>query len=386
MSHSAAIAGRCPHRGGNSHAMSIVDARACTVKDCLSNLVASDHSPANVASGRERAYKVTSVPPAVRIALLRQHGTASQAYSATFQPGLEHFGDERGFLAYKSVGRTAFVLSDPIAPSGNIPGLIARFLHEHPDAAFCCISPPVAQVLAARGFFVNAMGPDTRIDLQTYNFDGGKKRLLREAFNRMAKRGFITRECTLNEVGIDKIKAVSDAWRKRRVLRDREARFLTQPLVLVEEPDVRRFFTFDRDGKLVAFSFFEPVYEAGKVIGYVSQHNRHLPEADTQINFAMKRVAIEVFQKEGLKVLYLGLSPFAQVELDEFGLHTHRMTREYFKWAYGSWLFNRFLYACKGLEMHKRLYRGVQEQTYYAFNRCPSLLRVLKLMRVCNII
>ena len=85
----------------------------------------------------------------------------------------------------------------------------------------------------------------------------------------MVKRGFITRECTLNEVGVDKIKAISDAWRKRRVLRDREARFLTQPLVLMEEPDVRRFFTFDRDGKLVAFSFFEPVYEGGKVIGYV---------------------------------------------------------------------------------------------------------------------
>ena len=100
----------------------------------------------------------------------------------------------------------------------------------------------------------------------------------------------------------------------------------------------------------------------------------------------MKRVAIEVFQKEGLKVLYLGLSPFAYLELEEFGLHTHRMTREYFKWAYRSWVFNRFFYACKGLETHKRLYRGVQEQKYYAFNRRPSLLRVLKLMRACNIV
>ena len=266
-------------------------AGACRVKDCFANFVASDRCPTSFASGRERACTATSVPPAVRIALLRQHGTASEAYSATFQSGLEHFGDERGFLAYKKIGRTAFVLSDPIAPSENIPDLITRFLHEHRDAVFCCLSLPVAQALAARGFFVNAMGPDTRIDLQNYDFNGSKKRLLREAFNRMVKRGFITRECTLNEVGVDKIKAISDAWRKRRVLRDREARFLTQPLVLMEEPDVRRFFTFDRDGKLVAFSFFEPVYEGGKVIGYVNQHNRHLPEADTQISFAMRAIA-----------------------------------------------------------------------------------------------
>jgi lysylphosphatidylglycerol synthetase-like protein (DUF2156 family) len=103
-----------------------------------------------------------------------------QAFSATFQAGLKHFGDERGFLAYKKVGHTTFVLSDPVAPSENIPDLIARFLREHRDAAFCCLSAPVANILAARRFFVNAMGPDTWIELPSYTFKGSKKKLLRE--------------------------------------------------------------------------------------------------------------------------------------------------------------------------------------------------------------
>jgi hypothetical protein len=47
-------------------------------------------NPTNLASSRERADTASSVPPAVRIALLRQYGTASQAYSATFQSGLEY--------------------------------------------------------------------------------------------------------------------------------------------------------------------------------------------------------------------------------------------------------------------------------------------------------
>ena len=38
------------------------------------------------------------------------------AYATTLQPDLERFGDEHGFLAYKTVGKTALVLSDPIAP------------------------------------------------------------------------------------------------------------------------------------------------------------------------------------------------------------------------------------------------------------------------------
>jgi lysylphosphatidylglycerol synthetase-like protein (DUF2156 family) len=329
----------------------------------------------------------SSVPLHVRIALLQQYGSASQAYSATVQPGLEHFGDERGFLAYKKVWGTSLVLSDPLAPRENVEDLISRFLQEHRDAGFWVLSRPIAQILAARGFYVNAMGPDTWIDLTNYNFAGAKKKPLREAINRMVKRGFVTRESSLDEVGIDNVKAVSDAWRNTRTIRHEEVSFLNRPLVLAEELDVRRFFTFDRDGKLVAFGFFDPVYEGGKLIGYTSQHNRHLPEADAMVHFAIKRVAIEIFQKEGLKVLHLGLSPFADVRSDqEFKSCKNWMTSFYFDRAHKDWLFNRYIYPNKGLEINKRVYRGVEEQNYYAFNRLPSLPRLVKVMRACKVI
>jgi lysylphosphatidylglycerol synthetase-like protein (DUF2156 family) len=336
---------------------------------------------------KSKTHASTGVPLHVRIALLRQHGTGSQSYSATFQPELEHFGDDRGFLAYKKVWGTTLVLCDPIAPRENIEGLISRFLKEHPDAGFWYLSRPIAQILASRGFYVNAMGPDTWIDLPTYDFAGAKKKPLREAVNRMVKRGFITRECSLAEVGIDNVKAVSEAWRRTRSAREQEVAFLNRPLVLAEEPDVRRFFTFNRDGNLVAFGFFDPVYEGGKVVGYTSQHNRHLPEADAMVHFAIKRIAIETFQKERLKVLHLGLSPFADAFNDEeFKADRHWMTSLYFDRAYKSWLFNRFIFANRGLEAHKRIYRGEQAQNYYAFNRLPSLPRVVKLMRACKLI
>lgn len=342
-------------------------------------------APTSLTTGRERTRSQTTVAPAVRIALLRQHGTHSQAFSATFQAGLEHFGDERGFLAYKTVGGTALVMSDPIAAPGNIPDLISRFLQQHPDACFWYLSPAVAKVLAARGFYVNSMGYDTSIDLTTYDFNGPKKKPLREGYNRMVKRGYVTRECTLAEVGIDKIKALSEAWRLTRPIRFKEVCFLNRPLVVAEEPDVRRFFTFDRSGKLVAFGFFEPVYEGGKVVGYTSQHNRHLPEADCMVHFAIKRVAIETFQKEGLKVLHLGLAPFADVlEDEELKASRHWLTALFFNFAYKNSLVNRFVYSNKGIEAHRRVYRGVQRQNYYAF-KGPAW-RVVKGLRACNII
>jgi len=329
----------------------------------------------------------TGVPLHVRMALLRQHGSASQAFSATFQPELEHFGDERGFLAYRKVWGTALVLSDPMAPLEHIPDLISRFLKEHPDAAFWYLSPPVAKILAERGFYVNAMGYDTWIELPTYSFSGRDKKPLREGVNRMVKRGFVTRECTLAEVGIDNVKLVSDAWRQTRTVRNDEVSFFNRPLVLAEEPDVRRFFTFDCNGKLVAFGFFDPVYEGGKLIGYTSQHNRHLPEADCMVHFAIKRVAIETFQKEGLKVLHLGLAPFADVLKDEeFKSNRSWMTARYFDHTHKCWFFNRYFYPIQGIAAHRRVFRGVQRQNYYAFNRHPTFSRLMKVMRACKLI
>jgi lysylphosphatidylglycerol synthetase-like protein (DUF2156 family) len=342
--------------------------------------------PTHFAGGRDHARAPVGVPLPIRAALLRQHGTASQSYSATFQSGLEHFGDERGFIAYKRIGGTALVLSDPIAPRDNIPDLISRFLRQHPDAGFWYLSRPMAELLATRGFFVNAMGPDIRIDLASYDFKGRKKENLRKATNRMNARGFVTRESTLAAVGYEQVKSLSEAWRRTKHVSSREVAFLNRPLVLANEPDVRRFFTFDHTGKLVAFEFFDPVYEHGEVVGYMAQHRRHAADADVMVHFAITRRAIETFQQEGRKVLYLGLAPFAYLDNEQPGPRTHRTTQWYFRFAFNSWLFNRLFYACKGVEAHKRMFRGVPEQTYYAFNRLPSLPRILKLARACQVV
>jgi hypothetical protein len=49
----------------------------------------------------------------VRLQALRKYGNFALAYSATFQPGLDYFGGEEGFLAYKQVGSTALFLPIP---------------------------------------------------------------------------------------------------------------------------------------------------------------------------------------------------------------------------------------------------------------------------------
>jgi phosphatidylglycerol lysyltransferase len=329
---------------------------------------------------------MTGVPLDVRIALLRAHGSFPQAFSATVQDGFAHFGDERGFIGYKTVWGTTMVLADPIAPREHAADLIDRFLAVHKDVAFCQVSKPIAELLIDRGFFINEMGPENRIPLPNYDFKGAEKDNLRRATNRMKKGGFVTREGSIAEIGLDRILAISNQWRNGRVVRTREVAFINRPLPLEDEPDVRKFFTFDKTGKLVAYAFFDPVYEAGAVTGYMSQHHRHLPEADAMAQFAIKRFAIETFQKDGLQHLYLGLSPFAYIEDKEFRARRNRMVRRSFRFAFKSGLINRWFYPLQSLCEHKRRYHAEKEQTYFAINRTPGIPRVLKLMRACNIV
>ena len=329
---------------------------------------------------------MTGVPLDTRVALLRQHGTFTQAYSATFQPGLEHFGDERGFIACTKVWGTTMVLSNPLAPREHQRDLIARFLREHSDVAFWQIARPVAEILAPLGFFINEMGPDNRIELASYDFTGRAKRNLRNAHNRMRKGGYTIRESSIGEVGAERVKAVSETWRRGQTVRSREVGFLSRPMVIGDEPDVRVFFMFDRAGKLIAFSVFDPIYDDGQVVGYTSQQNRYLPDSDSLVPDAIKRFAIEKFRAEGKRWLFLGLSPLANIEDKDFLPHKNWLMRRTFRFVYENALFNRFIYPVKQIFEHKKQFRASTEQTYLAFNKLPSLLHIFKLGRACNII
>jgi lysylphosphatidylglycerol synthetase-like protein (DUF2156 family) len=320
----------------------------------------------------------------IRFSLLQQHGSFSQAYSATVQPGLEYFGDEQGFIAYKMVGGTALVLSDPVAPPQHHDHLVRSFLGEQHDACFWQVSHPVAKLLSSLGFFVNEFGPDSRIDLAQYDFIGHGKRHLRNATNRVHKLGYVIRECSIAEVGANAVQAVSDVWKRTRTVRNREVSFLSRPVAFSVEPDVRWFFCFAHDGRLLAFGMFDPIYELGQVVGYAAQAHRHLPDADLLVQQAIKRRAIETFKVEGRKWLFLGIAPFAGIH--DWDFPRNWLVRRAFRIAYKSALINRFMYPWKTICEHKLQFRGTLRQTYYAFNKSPSLPRLLKVLRACDIL
>lgn len=345
------------------------------------------HRPLKFFSFRPRATGSAETPLSVedRLALFRQHGNFAIAYSVAMQPGLRHFGDARGFLSFTKVGGTAFVLADPIAPFELWGDLIDRFVARERDVGFWQASRRLADLLSGKGFMVNEFGCVTALDLRSYSFAGPDRRSFRTARNRMQASGRTIREVSLGEVGPAKLEAISDGWRKTKVTARRELSFLVRPIVLADEPGVRKFILFGNDGEPEAFAFFDPVCSGGRVTGYLSATRRWLPSADPLSAYALVGAAIERFKAEGIEQLHLGLSPFARVKKSGYE-HKNWLTKRAFRFLYTNRLANRFVYPAQSLARHKASYGGHEELSYYAFNTLPSLPRLLKVLRACGLI
>lgn len=319
----------------------------------------------------------------VRFRALRKFGNFALAYSATFQPGLSYFGGEEGFLAYKQVGSTAFVLSNPLAPIRLCEDLIRRFVSEKKDVCFWQASRPVAEILENIGFCVNEMGTETRLQLDGYGFDGPRKRNFRTALNRATSCNYTIAERSVTSLDRQELQTLSERWRQTRGVKNREMTFLTRPAILDDEVDVRKFFTFDPNGHLQAFAFFDPIYVDGKVAGYLCSAKRRLPEADPLVGYAILHRAIRAFQDEGKAILSLGLSPLSGIRGED--LSNNRLMSFIFRALYRSRLFNKLIYPLQGFAAHKGSFCGSAEQTYCAFKRGLILSQLVKMPRACNV-
>lgn len=319
-----------------------------------------------------------------RQAALQRHGDFVLAMSVASQPDMSYFGDADGFIAYRMVGRTAFVLADPLAPRERWGALIDAFIAEKGDVTFWQVSHDMARLLDARGFAVNELGLESWIDLDTYDFAGPRRRSFRTAVNRFTRSGHRVAEVPVSTLDPGRLEAVSLGWRKTRTTRRRELSFLVRPVVLADEPGVRKFFILDSDDQPVAFAFFDPLYRDGEIVGYLSATRRWLPEADPLAAWFLVRRAIETFQAEGVPRLYFGLMPFHRIEDKEFTKDW--LTRRAFRFIYTNPLAQRFVYPAPALARHKEAYGGQSRQTYCAMNTRPTLPRLLKLARACAIV
>lgn len=297
-----------------------------------------------------------------RLKLVQTYGSHSLAYS-TLQAGMEYFDTAQGYIAYckhtSCLGKTVAVLGDPIASSDHFAQIIYLFAKQFPQAIFWQLGRQAASVLSELGFYVNDAGLDSVVDLQAFCGSWRTHSSLRRAANKATRHSVVVREQVLREVPKSELERVSESW--LAVRKNRNQRFLTRPLVLAPEPDVRHFFAF-QGSRLVGYRVFDPLYSYGEVIGYYADAVRVRPDAPPGTTCKIMLEAIHTFKAEGKQTLTLGYSPFAEMRLSS-GFNSSPLTYWFCSFTYHNL---EKIYRQKGLSSHKRRFHGVEQKVYLA--------------------
>ena len=337
---------------------------------------------------QEQAESETGLSLATRTDLLKKHGSFSLAFSTAVQPRLMHYGDEKGYIAFRKRWGMTFALGDAVASQSDWPQLIDAFTKQHRRVSFCQVSQPMAELLFERGYYINSMGVDTTLKLGEYDFAGKQKEWLRYASNWINRRNYRIEELSFDEIEPSQVESVSEAWRKTRTVKRKEVRFLNRPIVLKDEANVRKFFLFSPQDELLAFVFLDPIYDSGEIVGYVTVFKRRHPDAPIYAEQAIMKHVIETLKSEGVGELKLGLSPFAGInEKSEYAdkFQKSRMTQWFFHQAYSARWVNRYFYNVVGHAEYKRRFRGSEEKVYFACSSRFGLPGMLALIGLCGI-
>ncbi|MCK0164406.1 DUF2156 domain-containing protein [Marinobacter sp. S6332] len=317
--------------------------------------------------------------------LMKRYGRQSSAYF-TLQSGAERFGIEGvGFVAYAPVrtllGRVNVVFANPVCADQSRRGLLREFLNNVPGRAlFVGIDGGAAEDLRALGHTINEMGTEFSFRIPSFSVAGKNKKQLRHAANLGKRQNLTVIEQTEDEADLTSALRISEAWRRNKVVKQRELRLLTRPPEFGDEWGVRKFYCY-QEGRLLGYVFFDPFFQDGKVIGYTAnvlrQDTGNSPSGllDYIILEAMK-----VFETEGVEQISLGISPVYNVQPCP---GDSKLVRSVCRLLYEKG--NRF-YAFKALSYHKSRYRANETKWFMAYKDTPVLTMLWTVLRGTGIL
>ena len=315
-----------------------------------------------------------------RILLLEQYGNQSMSYS-TMQPQMQYFDIPGiGFIAYRDCWGERIALSDPICASHMKEFMINQFMKASPKrTTFVQISKDTAHLLASRfGMYSTEFGQESIIHLEDWSLRGKKKQVFRTALNQAEKVDIRIME-TFSQHQDDYI---SDSWLSTRRCKKSEIGFLIRPKNMPHKKDVRRFYGY-KDMQPIGFVHFDPIYQQGKVIGYVPNISRANHIFKQGLFYAIMATALEQFKQEGIQLVNLGLSPLYLKETPEMTLNSSTPLLRLFKLTTR---FGQSFYNFQGIKFTKQRFRGEELSTYVASHKQLPLKAFLACFRLSKLI
>jgi phosphatidylglycerol lysyltransferase len=246
--------------------------------------------------------------------LTQQFGNSSLDFFKTYSDKLIFtFPGVNSYIAYRVSQNFAVVLEDPVSEnSDEMKKCIisfSKFCYENGLKDIYYRVPkeslPVYTQLKMKNLF---LGQEGVVDLNIFSLEGGERKSIRNALNKITEQGYTTKICTppLRDGLIQKLKAVSEEWLK---VTEREEIIFSQGMFVEKEIKEQTVITVENhEEKIIAFLNIIPDYVKNEGTYDLLRKTADAP------NGIMDYIIVELFKyfrTKGIQYVNLGFAPMS---------------------------------------------------------------------------
>ncbi|MDP4267050.1 MAG: phosphatidylglycerol lysyltransferase domain-containing protein [Bacteroidota bacterium] len=302
--------------------------------------------------------------------LVEKYGNSSLDYFKTYSDKLIFAPDWiNGFISYRVSGNFAVVLENPV--TGNIDEMkdciyaFSKYCEENSLRDIYYRVPksslPVYNSFKKKSLFI---GQEGIVDLATFSLEGGDKKPIRNALNKMTEHKYKTHiyNPPLSDGTIQKLKAVSNEW---MLDNDRTELIFSQGMFVDNEIKQQTIITVENhEEKIFAFLNIIPDYFRNEGTFDIIRKTSDAP------NGTMDFIMIELFKyfkSQNLHYVNLGFAPMS-------GLNDpHNFPEKTMKFAYEK---IRSFSNFKGLREYKEKFQPKWHDKFLIYNHDFDLLQI----------
>jgi len=302
--------------------------------------------------------------------LIKAHGNSALDYFKTSEDKLIYVSEsKKAFVAYRISGNFAVVLENPVAENElEMKACIAEFDRYCYESGMKSIyyripeeSLDIYRQLKRKSLF---LGQEGVVDLNTFKLEGGARKPMRNAINKVVDRGFkaTIHEAPVKDGILQKIKSVSDEWLEDM---ERTEIIFSQGMFDWVELKQQTVITVENaEEKIVAFLNIIPDYAPNEATYDLIRKTKDAP------NGVMDFILVELFKylkEKQIRYVNLGFAPMS-------GLNDpHTFPEKSMKFAYEK---IRSFAHYKGLREYKEKFDPVWYNKYLIYPHDYDLLSV----------
>jgi len=307
--------------------------------------------------------------------LVREYGASALDYFKTYWDKTFFIPENiRAFLAYRTSGRYAVVLENPVAENEGemikCIGSFEQFCKENGLTGLYYRVPPqsipVYQEMKKKSILI---GEEATVDIFAFTLEGKEMKSVRNAINKTTSLGFVCREYhpPLMDGLIQKLKAVSDEWLR---MLEREELVFSQGIFDEQEIKHQTVLAVEnKEEKVVAFVNIIPDFKKGE--GTYDLMRKTSDSPNGIMDFMMIGL-FDYFKSQGIQYVNLGFAPFSGLE------KASGLPEKTLKFAYENF---KALSHYRGQREFKNKFKPVWEQRFLVYSHELDLMNIPAVLR-----